>query len=110
VNALERTRPVLLGEEDLRHVSRHHRKISIEGRQCRGISVDPGDSCAYIFGFRNFKRCVGGVCSHDRSAAFSEQDRQAACPAADIEYTLRAQFAGDAEVGSQIIAVSSKAS
>jgi hypothetical protein len=108
VNAQQRTRSVLISEKDLRHVSRHHRKISIEGRQCRGIAVDPGDSCADILRSGDLKRCAGWVCTHDSTAAFSEQDRQAACPATDIEHALRAQFVGDAEVGSQIIAVSVK--
>jgi len=108
VNALECTRPVLISEKDLRHVSCHHRKISTEWRQCRGIAVDPGDPRGCFFRFRDFKRCVGWVCTHDRTAAFSEQDRQAACPATDIEDTLRAQFASDAEAGSQVIAVSVK--
>ena len=65
-------------------------EISIEGRQCRGVAVNPGDPCDCIFRFRDFKRCAGWVCTHDRTAAFSEQDRQATCPATHIEYTLRA--------------------
>ena len=55
---------------------------------------------------RKAKRCAGGVCTHDSTAAVGKQDRQAACPATDIEYTLRAQLASDAEIGSQIITIS----
>jgi len=45
------------------------------------------------------------VDAHDSAAALSEQDGQASCPATDVEYTVRAQLIGDAEVGSQVIAV-----
>lgn len=72
--------------------------------------MDPDDPCRGILRFRDLKRCASRVHAHDRAAAFSEQDRQAAGPATDIEDTFRAQLAGDAEVGSQIIAVSVKAS
>ena len=108
MNALECTRPVLISEKDLRHISCHHRKISTERRQCRCIAVNPADPCGCIFRFRDFKRCVGWVCTHDGTATLSEQDRQAACPATHIENTLRAQFASDGEVGGQIIAVTVK--
>ena len=70
--------------------------------------MNPGDARGCIFRFRDLKRGVGWVYPQDSTAVFSEQDRQAACPGNDIEYTPCAQFASDAEVGSQIITVTTK--
>jgi hypothetical protein len=108
VDTLESLCPVVIGEKDLRHIPCHHRKISTERWHCRGIAMDPGDSCGSVLRLRDLKRCLGRVDTHDSAAGLSEQDRQASCPATDVKHTVRTQLVGDVEVGSQVIAISVK--
>ena len=106
--APESPRPILIGEENLRHVSGHHREISTGRRRGPGIAMNPGDPPGCILGLRDVKGCSGRVDSYDRAAAVSEQDGQASRPAADIKDTICVQLIGNAEIGNQVIAVSVK--
>ena len=105
VYGLESLGPVRIGEKDLRHIPGHHRKISTERCRCRDITMAPGDSRGPVLRLRDLDRCLGRVDTQHNAAALSEQDGQASCPATDVEHAVRAQLIGDAEVGSQIIAV-----
>jgi hypothetical protein len=96
----------MLGQEDLRHIARHHGQVSAERGQLRGIALDPGDSPGRILRSRHLDRCRGRVDAHHGMAGVSEPDGQASCPAAHVKDPVRAQFPDDAQVGSQVIAVS----
>ncbi len=107
-DALESPNPLVISEKDLRHIPRHHCKIKIGHRYCRGIAVHPGDLSGSILRLRDLKRCFGRVDTYDRAAALGHQDCQASCPATDVEDTVCTQLVGDVEVGRQIVAVSIK--
>jgi len=108
VDARQGLSPVCIGEKDLRHIPRHHRQISTEHvsterRHRGGITLNPGDPPGRILCPGHLERCLGGVNAHDRTAALGEQHRQASGSAADVKYPVRAQLAGDGEVGGQVI-------
>ncbi len=108
VNALESLCPVVIGDEDLRHIPRHHDKVGTEHRRCRRIAVDPGGSPGPILRLRDLERRLRRVDTQDGAAAFREQYGQTSGPAADVEHAVCAQLVGDVEVGGQVIAVSVK--
>jgi hypothetical protein len=70
--------------------------------------VDPGDTSGCILRLGDLNRCLGRVNTHDSAAALSEQRRQASGPATDVDYAVRAQLAGDVQVGGQVIAAAVK--
>lgn len=51
----ESLRPFVVGEEDLRDVSRHCHEVGIERGNCRGITVDPGGTRGLVLRFRNIE-------------------------------------------------------
>jgi hypothetical protein len=81
----ERPTPLPVGDEDLRHVARHHREVDLQRWQVRHRAVDPPDAVRAGLAACHVQRCLGGVQRDDLGSAEPQPARQRSRATPDIE-------------------------
>jgi hypothetical protein len=99
--------PVLVRDEDLRHVARHDGKVggSLEADEGGGVAVDPRHEIGVWLGSGNVQRGSSRVNAGDGESQFGEPDSERTGPAADVDYAMSLDLVRDPYIGLEIAPV-----
>lgn len=98
VEGPQRCRPLLSGQEDLGHVPGHGHQIDLQGRQVRGIFVQPADAVGAGLAPGDAEGGGGRVDGGHLQATSGEQAGERSCSAADVQDGPGAELVSQSDV------------
>jgi hypothetical protein len=97
--------PLGFVDDRLGDISGHRRQIHLERGQVSRVAVNPAHAFGSRLRTRDVERCLRGIDTGHLQAAFGQQQREGAGPAADIEYAAGADLVSDVDVHIEIASV-----
>jgi hypothetical protein len=86
----------------LRDVAGHRGDVDRQGREGRGVAVDPVDAVGSGLGTRDVERRSRRIDGYNLESGRGEEQREAPCAAADVENTRRPELVHDAGVDVEV--------